>query len=85
MEEFYRAIEERIRAAGYLGEVSGYDIYNDICDRMEDKESGEYLLMSRQSDEVWMEYRIQIHEEDFNLSSIDIHAGEQVYHVNFDD
>ncbi len=85
MDEFYRAIEERIQAAGYPGKVSGYDIYNELCDQMEDKEPGEYLLMSRQSDEVWMEYRIQIHEEDFNLSSIDIHAGEQVYHVDFDD
>lgn len=85
MKEFYQAIEDRIKASGYPGEINGEDIYNDICDRMEGKEEGEYLLLSKQSEELWMEYRIQIHEEDFNLSSIEIHAGDRVFLAEFDD
>lgn len=38
MEEFYKAIEDKIKASGYPGEVNGEDIYNDICDQMEEKE-----------------------------------------------
>lgn len=37
MEEFYKAIEDKIKASGYPGEVNGEDIYNDICDQMEEK------------------------------------------------
>ncbi len=36
MEEFYKAIEDKIKASGYPGEVNGEDIYNDICDQMEE-------------------------------------------------
>ena len=31
MEEIYRIIEEKIKASGYLGEVSGEEIYEEIC------------------------------------------------------
>ena len=38
MEEFYKAIKDKIKASGYPGEeVNGEDIYNDICDQMEEK------------------------------------------------
>lgn len=84
MEEIYQAIEERIRAAGYTGEVDGREIYDDICDQIEDKENGEYLLMSKRTDDVWYEYSLQIHDEDFNLSVLTIHAGDAVYRVDFD-
>lgn len=84
MDEIYQAIEERIRAAGYTGEVDGREIYDDICDQIEDKENGEYLLMSKRTDDVWYEYSLQIHDEDFNLSVLTIHAGDAVYRVDFD-
>ncbi len=84
MDEIYQAIEERIRAAGYTGEVDGREIYDDICDQIEDKENGEYLLMSKRTDDVWYEYCLQIHDEDFNLSVLTIHAGDAVYRVDFD-
>ena len=84
MEEIYEAIEEKLKAAGYPGEVNGYEIYNDICDQIEDKENGEYLLMSKKSEDLWYEYRIQIMEEEFNLSSMVIHTPSKEYTVDFD-
>lgn len=39
MDEFYRVIEDKIRRSGYDGPTDGEDIYNDICDQMEDKDS----------------------------------------------
>ena len=47
MEELYRMIEETIKATGYRGKIDGQDIYEDICDQIEDKESGSYLLTDR--------------------------------------
>ena len=85
MNELYQAIEEKIRAAGYTGKIDGRELYDDICDRIEDKENGEYLLMSKRDDEVWFEYQLQIHDEDFNLSVLTIHTPKGDFTVNFDD
>lgn len=85
MEELYQAIEEKIRAAGYPGEVDGYEIYEDICSRIEDKEDGAYVLMSKRDDAVWYEYTLQVMEENFNLSLMTIHTPEGDYAVDFDD
>ena len=84
MEEFYQAIEENIRAAGYNGPVNGEEIYNDICDEIEDKEPGAYIFMSKKTDDTFFEYKIQVFEDQFNLSAIDIHTGDQVFHADFD-
>ena len=37
MEEIYRLIEEKIKASGYLGYASGEEIYDEICDEIEEK------------------------------------------------
>ena len=50
MDEMYRTIEEKIRLSGYAGAVDGEEIYNDICDQIEDKEEGAYVLMSGQTE-----------------------------------
>ena len=55
MEELYRMIEETIKATGYNGDIDGQDIYEDICDQIEDKEPGSYLLMSKKTDDVFFE------------------------------
>ena len=34
MKAFYKAIEERIKASGYPGYVSGEAIYDDICEEI---------------------------------------------------
>lgn len=84
MQEFYEMIETKIHDAGYLGEVDGYDIYNEICDEIEDKETGSYIFMSKKTDSMFFEYKVDVMEEEFNLSYIDIHEGDKVIHVDFD-
>ena len=46
MEELYQAIEEKIKASGYPREISGERVYDDICDQIEGKENGTYLVLS---------------------------------------
>ena len=84
MEELYRMIEETIKATGYRGKIDGQDIYEDICDQIEDKEPGSYLLMSKKTDDVFFEYQVDVMEDQFNLGYVDIHEGDKVYHANFD-
>ncbi|MEY8354839.1 hypothetical protein AALB39_15980 [Lachnospiraceae bacterium 54-53] len=84
MEEFYQAIEETIRLTGYAGPVSGEEIYDEICDEIEDKEPGAYVFMSKRTDDIFFEYKIQIFEDQFNLSAIGIHTPDRVFHADFD-
>ena len=53
MEEIYRLIEEKIKASGYLGYASGEEIYDEICDEIEEKENGSYIFMSKKEDDVF--------------------------------
>lgn len=84
MEDIYKIIEDRIKAAGYQGEADGCKIYNEICDEIEDKENGTYVFMIKRTEDVFFEYKLEIMTEDFNLSYIDIHEGDKVYHIDFD-
>lgn len=84
MDEFYRAIEDKIRLSGYDGPIDGEEIYNDICDQMEDKEEGVYVFMSKNTDDTFFEYKVEIFEDQFNLSCIDLHTPGKVFHVDFD-
>ena len=84
MNELYRMIEDRVRAAGYPGVVSGEEIYREINDEIEEKEVGSYIFMVKKEDDCFYEYKIDVMEEDFNLSWLDIHEGEKVYHIDFD-
>ena len=47
MEELYRTIEKKIKDAGYPRAISGEAVYGDICDQIEGKENGSYLLLSK--------------------------------------
>lgn len=85
MEELYQMIEDKIQAAGYTGPVDGEEIYNEICDQIEDQEPGTYMFMSKKTDSVFFEYQIELFEEEFNLSYVDIHGQDGVIHVNFDE
>ena len=44
MEELYHAIEKKITEAGYPRSISGEAVYNDICDQIDGKENGSYVL-----------------------------------------
>ena len=85
MEEIYRLIEEKIKNAGYNGPVSGEEIYDEICDEIEDKENGSYIFMSKKEDDVLFEYKIDVMDENFNLSYIDIVTQVGKVHIYFDE
>ena len=84
VEEIYRLIEEKIKAAGYMGPISGREIYDEICDEIEGKENGSYIFMSKQEDDIFFEYKIDVMSDDFNLSYMDINTAEGKIHVDFD-
>ena len=84
MEELYRMIEDKIYASGYEGQVNGEDIYDEICDQIEDKEEGSYIFMSKKEDDTIYEYKIDVMEDQFNLSYLDIKVDGKTYHIDFD-
>lgn len=84
MEELYKIIEDTVLASGCPFPVDGEELYNEICDEIENREPGAYVFMSKKTEDTFYEYKIQIFEENFNLSSIDIHTPAGVYHANFD-
>ena len=73
MDELYQAIEAKIKAAGYPREISGQAVYEDICDQIEGKENGSYVLLSKFED----------HE--FNLGILTMRLPEGIYAANFDE
>lgn len=85
MEEFYAAIEEKIKASGYPRLISGEDVYNDICDQIEGKENGSYILLSKFDDDVIFEYHITVMDEDFNLGVLTMRTPEGVFETDFDE
>lgn len=84
MEELYTLIEDKIKDAGYTGMVNGMEIYDEICDEIEGKENGSYLFMSKKEDDVFFEYKIDVMDEEFNLSYVDINTPDGIIHVDFD-
>ena len=65
MNELYELIEKKIKESGYPRQISGADVYDDICDQIDGKENGTYLLLSKFEDDVIFEYHITINDEDF--------------------
>lgn len=84
MDELYQIIEQKIKASGYPREISGAKVYNDICDQIEGKENGEYLLLSKFEDDVVFEYHITVKDEEFNLGILIMKAPEGVFEADFD-
>lgn len=85
MDELYRMIEQKIKESGYTGTISGEDIYDDMCDQMEEQENGTYLLMSKFTDDLVIEYNITIMDDDFDLHAMTIRTSQgDAYEVKFD-
>lgn len=84
MEEIFQAIEQKIKESGYPGSVSGAAVYDDICDQIDGKENGTYLLLSKFEEDVVFEYQITILDEQFNLETLKINAPEGEFDINFD-
>ena len=84
MEELYQAIEQKIKESGYPREISGEAVYEDICDQIDGKENGSYVLLSKFEDDVIFEYHITIQDEDFNLGILTMRTPEGVFETDFD-
>ncbi|MFU2418189.1 MULTISPECIES: hypothetical protein [Peptacetobacter] len=85
MQELYKAIEEKIKSSGYTGFFTGEEVYNDICDEIEDKENGTYLLMSKKENGDVFTYNVSIFDDNFNLSILKINSGDEEFIINFDE
>ena len=84
MDELYKAIEVKIKESGYKREISGRDVYNDICDQIDGKETGSYMLLSKFEDDVVFEYQITVMDSEFNLGLLTIKAPEGEFKIDFD-
>ena len=84
MNELFEVIEKKIKEAGYPRKISGADVYDDICDQIEGKENGEYILLSKIEDDVIFEYHITIQDEDFNLGILTMKTSERTFEADFD-
>ncbi len=85
MNEIFEAIENKIKSSGYPRVILGRDVYDDICDQIEGKENGVYLLLSKFEEDVVFEYNITVMDEQFNLGILTIKAPEGEFMVNFDE
>lgn len=85
MDELYKAIEAKIKESGYKREISGRDVYNDICDQIDGKENGSYMLLSKFEDDVVFEYQITVMDSEFNLGLLTIKAPEGEFKIDFDE
>jgi len=84
MNELYELIEERIKGAGYTGEISGREFYNDVSDEADEKEDGTYMFIIKKSETLFYKGGMTIMEKEFDLHFVDIVDGEKTYHVDFD-
>lgn len=85
MEELYAVIEKKIKDSGYPRKISGADVYEDICDQIEGKENGSYILLSKFEDDVIFEYHITVMDDDFNLGVLTMRTPEGVFETDFDE
>lgn len=84
MQELYDLIEEKIKNAGYPGEIDGREFYHDISEEADNKENGMYIFIIKKSETLSYKGYMTIMDEEFDLHSVDIHDGDIVYHVDFD-
>lgn len=84
MNELYKLIEEKIKASGYVKEVSGREFYHDISEEADEKENGTYMFIIKKTDTLSYKGCMTIMESEFDLHFVDIVDDEQTYHVDFD-
>ena len=84
MEELYQLIEEKIRNSGYTGEIDGREFYDEFSDEADEKENGTYVFIIKKSDSLFYKGCMEIMDDQFDLHYVDIHDGEQMWHVDFD-
>ena len=83
MNELYQLIEERIKSAGYPGNISGREFYDDINAEADEKENGTYIFLIKKTEELMYKGCMTIIDDQFDLHYVDILEGENTYHVDF--
>ncbi len=84
MQELYDLIEEKIKKAGYSGDIDGEEFYGDISDEVDDQDNGTFMFLIKKSETVSYQGCMTIMDDEFDLHYVDIHDGEKTYHVDFD-
>lgn len=84
MNELYKLIEEKIKAAGYPGVIDGREFYNDVSDEADEKENGDYIFLIKKTEELMYRGCMTIIDDQFDLHYVDILEGDNTYHVDFD-
>ena len=84
MNELYKLIEEKIKDAGYPGEIDGREFYNDVSDEADEKENGDYIFLIKKTEELMYRGCMTIIDDQFDLHYVDILEGDNTYHVDFD-
>lgn len=84
MEELYQLIEEKIKKAGYPGEIDGQEFYGDVSSEADNQENGTYIFLVKKSETLSYKGCMTIMDEEFDLHYVDIHEEDKVYHVDFD-
>ena len=79
MQELYKLIEEKIKNAGYPGEIDGREFYNDVSAEAEQKENGAYLFLIKKTEELYYQGCMEIMDSDFDLHYVDISDGKNTY------
>lgn len=64
--------------------ISGERVYDDICDQIEGKENGTYLVLSKFEEDVVFEYHITVSDDNFNLGILTMKTPEGVFETDFD-
>ena len=85
MNELYEAIEAKIKASGYPREISGEAVYNDICDQIEGKENGDYVVLSKFEEDVVFEYHISSSDVAFTQGILPRRTPEAIFETDFDE
>ena len=85
MKELYNAIEKKIKESGYPREISGQVVYEDICEQIDGKDKGTYLLISKFEEDVIFEYNITIMDDEFNLGLLTMRTPEGEFSADFDE
>ena len=85
MKELYNAIEKKIKESGYPREISGQVVYEDICEQIDGKDNGTYLLISKFEEDVIFEYNIRIMDDEFNLGLLTMRTPEGEFSADFDE
>ncbi len=84
MNELYQLIEEKIKSVGYPGVIDGKEFYHDVSEEADSRENGTYIFMIKKSEVLFYQGCMTILDDEFDLHYVDIHVGEEKYHVDFD-